>query len=159
VISLKKLTVLVAVAAVAVSSFGVSSADAAKKKKKPKQRVFKTTYTCPCGVQVLGIGQGFRLGSGEGGVQIVTSPKEKFITFQLTDDSGQPVYFSLTQNLEGEDNLYETDVGDGCGKTTEPLSIPQPGADIIAFIYSGTCDTGVGLATGGKAKAVLSARP
>jgi hypothetical protein len=156
---MRKLTVLIAVAAVAISSFGVGPADAAKKKKKPKPRVFQTTYTCPCGVQVLGTGPGFRLGSGEGGVQIATSPKEKFITFELTDDSGQPVFFSLTQNLEGDDNLYETDVGEGCGKTTEPLSIPQPGSDIVAFLYSGTCDTGVAVATGGKAKAVLSATP
>jgi hypothetical protein len=155
---MRKVSVLFALAAIAISSFGVSSADAARKKK-PKPRVFKTTYTCPCGVQVLGIGQGFRLGSGEGGVQIITSPKEKFVSLKLKDDSGQPVYFNLTQNLEGEDNLYETDVGEGCGKTKEPLAIPQPGADMIAFIYSGTCNGGLGVATGGTATAVLSATP
>jgi hypothetical protein len=108
---------------------------------------------------VLGVGPGFRLGSGEGGIDLPHSSKEKFISLELKDDSGQPVYFSISQNLEGDDNIFETDVGDACGKTEEPLPIPQPGAPMTAFIFSGTCDTGLGVATGGAFTAIFSATP
>lgn len=149
---MRRTIVGVLVVSLALATFTV--AEAGKKKQKPRK--FKSAYTCPCGVQVLGIGPGFASGN-QGGVTIPTLPSEKFISIKMTDDSGLPVYFSAAQNLEGDDNIYETDLGDGCGKTEEPLSIVEPGADIIAFIYSGTCDGGVAVATGGNAVAVLSA--
>lgn len=138
-------------------AFGtLTVAEAGKRKQKPRK--FKATYTCPCGVSVLGLNVGFASGN-QGGVTIATLPTEKFISVKMADDSGLPVYFSVTQNLEGDDNLYETELGSACGKTEEPLSIVEPGAEIIAFIFSGTCDTGVAVATGGNAVAILSANP
>ncbi len=137
-----------------VGAFAVP-AEAAKKK---KARVFKGTYMCPCGVQVLGQGPGFRLGSGEGGFEVPVLPKERFMSLEITDDSGLPVYFNISQDVDGDGTLYEHEAGTGCGKTTEPAEL-VPGASVVVFLYSGTCDVGVALATGGSFTATLSAKP
>lgn len=133
-------------------------AGAAKKKKAPKPRVYETTYTCPCGVQANGQGPAWRLGTGEGGVQIAVASNEKYLSLELTDDSGLPVFFSINQDVDGDGTLYEYENGQACGKTAEPVEL-QPGAAITVFIQSGTCDGGPGLATGGTLKATLSATP
>ena len=125
----------------------------AAKKKKP--RVFEGTYTCPCGFQVAGQGPGWRLGSGEGGFQIPVMAGESTIGLEITDDSGLPVYFSITQDVDGDGTIYEHTVVEGCGKTKEPGTL-EKGAPITVFVYSGTCDTGVAVATGGTFKATLS---
>ena len=130
----------------------------AAKKKKPKPRVFEGTYSCPCGVQVNGLGPAFRLGSGEGGFEIGVLPNEKFISLELTDDSGTPVYFQVTQDVDGDGTLYEHDVVSACGATKEPAPL-EKNAAIVVFIQSGQCDTGAGLATAGSFKATLSATP
>ena len=129
-------------------------APAASAKKKPKTRTYEGTYTCPCGFQVAGQGPGWRLGSGEGGFQIAVAPGEKKISLEITDDSGLPVYFSITQDVDGDGTLYEHTVVEGCGKTTDP-GVLEPGAPITVFVYSGQCDTGVAVATGGTFKATL----
>jgi hypothetical protein len=130
----------------------------AAKKKKPKPRTFEGTYSCPCGVQVNGIGPAFRLGSGEGGFEVGALPGEKFMSLELTDDSGTPVYFEIAQDVDGDGTLYEHATGAACGKTEEPVPL-APNAPIIVFVQSGQCDTGAGLATGGTFKAILSATP
>ena len=131
-------------------------AGAAKKKKAPKPRVYEGVYTCPCGVQAGGVGPAFRLGSGEGGFQVSVAQGEKFISLELTDDSGLPVFFSINQDLDGDGTLYEHENGTACGATEEPVAL-EPNASITVFIQSGTCGTGPGLATGGSFKAILSA--
>lgn len=123
--------------------------------KKKKGRVFEGTYTCPCGFQVAGQGPGWRLGSGEGGFQVPVMSGESTISLEITDDSGTPVYFSITQDVDGDGTIYEYTVVEGCGKTEEP-GVLEPGAPITVFVYSGTCGTGAGVATGGTFKATLS---
>ena len=130
-------------------------AGAAKKKKAPKPRVYESTYTCPCGVQVLGNGPAWRLGSGEGGFEVPVLANEKSMSLELTDDSGTPVYFEIAQDVDGDGTLYEHAAGAGCGKTSEPVPL-EAGAPVVVFVQSGTCDTGGGIATGGTFKATLS---
>lgn len=127
----------------------VGPAEAGKKKKKaPVERVVEGTYMCPCGVQAAGRGPGFILGSGEGGFSLPTLPTEKTFTVELKDDSGQPVFFSASQDTDG-DQISETDAAEGCGKTAEPVAIPEKGEELNFFLFSGTCDVGVAVATGG----------
>ncbi len=126
-----------------------------KKKKAPVTRVVEGNYTCPCGIQAAGRGPGFILGSGEGGFILPTLPGEKTFTVELTDDSGQPVFFSVGQDTDG-DNISETDVTEGCGKTGEPVPIPNVGGELNFFLYSGTCDVGVAIATGGSYKVTFN---
>lgn len=132
--------------------------DAMAAKKKPKPRVMEGTYMCPCGVSVNGIGQAFRLGTGEGGFEVGVLPSEKFMSLKVTDDSGFPVYFQIMQDVDGDGTLYEYDAGAGCGKTTEPATL-EPGAPITVFVSSGSCGGGPAVATGGTFKATLSATP
>lgn len=127
-------------------------------KKKPKPRVFEGSYTCPCGVQIAGRGPAFRLGTGEGGFEVPLLPKEKFMALEMTDESGLPVFFQITQDVDGDGTFYEHAAGSGCGTTKEPVPL-EKGAPIVVFVQSGTCDTGPGLATGGTFKATLSATP
>ena len=125
----------------------------AAKKKKP--RVFEGTYTCPCGFQVAGLGPAWRLGSGEGGFEVPVMAGESTINLEITDDSGTPVFFQITQDVDGDGTLYEHDVASGCGKTEEP-GVLEPGAPIVVFVQSGQCGTGAGVATGGAFTATLS---
>ena len=123
--------------------------------KKAKPRAFKGTYTCPCGINVAGNGPAFRLGSGEGGFEVPVLAGEKKISLKLTDDSGLPVYFEITQDVDGDGTFYEHSAGSGCGKTDGPVTL-EPSAPIVVFISSGQCGTGAGLATGGTFSATLS---
>ena len=127
----------------------------AAKKKKAKPRVYESTYTCPCGIQVGGVGPAWRLGSGEGGFEVPVLASEKTMSLELTDDSGTPVYFEIAQDVDGDGTIYEHAAGSGCGKTSEPVPL-APGAPVIVFVQSGTCDVGAGMATGGTFKATLS---
>ncbi len=127
-------------------------------KKKPKQRVLEGTYMCPCGAQVAGRGPAFRLSTGEGGFEIGVLPKEKYISLEVTDDSGTPVFFQVAQDVDGDGTLYEHAVVSACGANEEPAPL-EKNAPILVFVQSGQCDTGAGLATGGAFKATLSAMP
>lgn len=129
--------------------------EAGAAKKKPKPRIFEGSYTCPCGVQAAGQGPAWRLGSGEGGFQVPVLAGETRLSLELTDESGLPVYFQISQDVDGDGTIYEYSNGEGCGATTEPVEL-EPGAPITVFIQSGTCDAGPGLATGGTFKATLS---
>lgn len=153
-----KRTILVGIVIGLLAAMLVAPAAGAAKKKAPKPRVYEGTYTCPCGVQAAGVGPAFRLGTGEGGFQVAVLAKERYISLELTDDSGLPVFFSINQDLDGDGTLYEYENGTACGATTEPVEL-EPSAAITVFIQSGTCDTGPGLATGGTFKATLSTTP
>ena len=148
-----KRTILVVLAVGLIGGLLVpGNAMAAKK----KPRVYKGTYTCPCGVHVYnGLGPAWRLGTGEGGFEVAVLSHEKKINLEITDDSGFPVYFQITQDVDGDGTLYEHDVAAGCGKLEEP-GVLEPGAPIVVFVQSGNCDNGPGLATGGTFKATLS---
>ena len=90
----------------------------AAKKKAPKPRVYEAPYTCPCGIQANGTGPAWRLGTGEGGVQVAVGAKEKYRSVELTDDSGLPVYFSITQT--------STATGRSTNTRTEPAAVRHP---------------------------------
>lgn len=151
-----KRTILVVLTVGLIGGLLVSpDAMAAKKKKKP--RIYEGTYSCPCGVHVAsGFGAAWRLSSGEGGFEVAVLSGEKTIGIEITDDSGLPVFFQITQDVDGDGTVYEHDVAMGCGKTEEP-GVLEPGAPIIVFVQSGNCDnSGPALATGGTFTATLS---
>lgn len=131
--------------------------DAMAAKKKAKPRVLEGTYTCPCGFQVKGVGPAWRLGTGEGGFDVGVLPGEKFMSLELTDDSGLPVFFEIAQDVDGDGTIFEHANGSACGKTTEPVPLEE-GAPITVFVQSGECSGGPGVATGGTFKAILSAK-
>ncbi len=151
-----KRTILVVLAVGLIGGLLIApDAMAAKKKKKP--RIYEGTYSCPCGVHIAnGIGPAWRLGSGEGGFEVTVLSHEKKISLEVTDDSGLPVFFQITQDVDGDGTIYEHDVASGCGKSEEP-GVLEPGAPIVVFVQSGNCaNTGPALATGGTFKATLS---
>lgn len=150
-----KRSIVVALVLGLLAAMLVAPEAGAAKKKGAKQRVFEGTYTCPCGVQAAGQGPAWRLGSGEGGFQVPVLSNEGHMSLELTDDSGLPVYFQITQDVDGDGTIYEHTNGEGCGATTEPVVL-EKGAPITVFVQSGTCDTGPGLANGGTFKATLS---
>lgn len=149
-----KRTILVMAVVALLAALMAPDAVAGKKKKKPKSRTFEGTYTCPCGFQVGGIGPGWRLGSGEGGFELPVLQGEGTVrSLELKDDSGTPIFFSISQDVDGDGTQYEHTAGEGCGKLKNvPL---EPGAPVVVFVYSGTCDTGLAVATGGTFTAVL----
>lgn len=157
----KALAVGLAVGMLAAAMVAPADAGPKKKKKKPAapvERVVEGAYTCPCGVQAAGRGPGFILGSGEGGFTLPTLGGEKTFTVELTDESGQPVFFKVAQDTDG-DNISETAVTQACGKTAEPAEIPNEGGELNFFVYSGTCDVGIAVATGGSYKVTFNPAP
>ena len=135
-------------------------AEAAKKKKKKVvrvERVVELPYQCPCGPSTPAGSQGFWLAGGTfGGGPGATGGEENFVSVEVTDQSGQPVFVSLGQDGDG-DGLSETDVGDACGATEEPLPVPAPGSEVSVFVYVGTCSDGTpSIATGGTVKLTFS---
>lgn len=139
-------------------------ADAAKKKKKKKpvkvERVVELAYQCPCGPSTPVASQGFWLAGGTfGGGPVATGAEEKYVNVEVTDQTGQTVFVALGQDTDG-DGLSETDIGDVCGATEEPLEVAAPGNELSAFVHVGTCPDGTpSIATGGTVKLTFSNLP
>jgi len=138
---------------------GALSAPAVAKKKKPKkvERVVEITYDAGAtGVgSPVGTGVCFRPTNSCGDIPVGST--EKFITVELKDTSGLPVSFSLTQDTDPEALGSESDLGDFCGKTDEPIQI-EPGFTVIVFPWTlgPACGS---VATSGTVSATLSNLP
>ena len=140
----------------------IATADAAKKKKKVTRvsRTVELTYTLPgFGFATAGVGCSPALGScGE----IPTGMDDKFIKVVITDATGTPTPFTLSQDTEPGDatNNIETTIGQFCGTTgDEPIEI-LPGFEITIFPWvwgDAVCPTGFG--TTGTMSAELSNLP
>ena len=152
---MKRFVVLVAILGLLVGS--VSTAEAAKKKKKkPYSRVFEATYANPA----PGIG-GVVTISGQGGT--ADSPalaNERFLSIDIVDDAGQPVYWGLSHQDENGDGAGDIVTG-GCGKTDTPLEI-IPGYSYTVTVTTGPgaeAPTCPGVATSGTIKLTFTAVP
>ena len=122
----------------------ITTAEAQKKKKEKKvvkvERVVEAVYQCPCGVWTPVQSAGFWLAGGAiGGALVPTGADDKFVEVEVSDASGQNVFIGMAQNVDGTDNFAEVPVGDVCGSTEEPISIPNPGVQVDIFVYMGTC--------------------
>ena len=159
-----KKTIAVALALGLLVGALVAPAEAGKKKKKKKpkrvERVFELPYQCPCGPSTPVASQGFWLAGGTfGGGPVATGDTDKFLSVEVADQSGQPVYVQFAQDADG-DSLSETDVGEVCGKTEEPMEVPEPGLEVSAFVHVGTCPDGTpSIATSGTVKLTFSNLP
>ena len=110
------------------------SATAGKKPKKPKKvtRAVEMTYAEPSGVFIAGTG------ASAPAVTIPSVGSEKFISFTVTDDSGQKVGGSLAQNIDGGTTADDNQTY-WCGSLENaPIT---GGFDVYVYITAGTCGT------------------
>ena len=142
----------------------IATAEAAKKKKKKKvvkvERVVELPYQCPCGPKVMGAQLGFWLAGGAfGGGPVATGGEDKFVQIEVTDTTGSAVAVQLSIDTDG-DFQADTDVGEACGATEDPLSVPLPGSQISVFVFDGTCTDGTpSVAVSGVVKLTFSNLP
>jgi hypothetical protein len=139
---------LVLILALGLVFGSLATAEAGKKKKVKKvSRTVELAYAAPgFGFATAGAGCSPALGScGE----VPTSAEEKYIKVTLTDASGTPTAFQLSQDTEPGDatNTIETTIGTFCGTTgDEPIEI-LPGYEITIFPWvwgDAVCPTGFG---------------
>jgi hypothetical protein len=123
---------------------------------KKHARVALGSYTAP-GIGVGGVGGGLHCGqSGSAGcVQFSTKASERFATISIKDDSGNPVYATWGQDINGDSQLDRG--GEFCGKTKSPVTLVG-GKDLVILIWEGSaldgsCD---GFATQGSVTATFS---
>lgn len=130
---------------------------AGAKKVKKKTRVVEATYDNPA----IGIGGVLSSGSAGGSVEIPLAAGESFISIEITDDSGSPVYASLSQDTDTSTPQWEIFAGI-CGSTDAPIEV-TPSVTVRVTVTAGPGrehpDCVPGLATAGTVKASLSNRP
>lgn len=137
----------------------IASAEAGKKKKKPKKvtREVQGSYDTPALIVAGACSQTGAIGC----VAIVTGPTEKFLSAEITDGHGQPVYVSVQADTNGDqqdDAIY----GNFCGKTDEPIAV-DPGTELHLWVGA-QADPGIvgcvpGFGTSGTIDATLSNMP
>ena len=151
---MKRLVVLIAVLGLIVGS--VATADAAKKKKKAKPRVAEGTYANPA----IGIPGVVGSAAAGGAVEFPILPTESFVSVEITDDGGQPVIATMSQDTDPSTPTWEI-FATICGKTDGAVEI-APGVALRVSVYTipgpdhPTC---TGPATSGTIKATFSSVP
>ena len=154
---MKRFIVLIAILGLIVGS--VTTAEAAKKKKKnkkPYSRVFEATYANPA----PGIGGVVTIGGQGGTADSPALANERFLSIEIIDDAGQPVYWGLSHQDEGGDGAGDIVAG-GCGKTDTPLEI-IPGYSYTITVTTGpgaSAPTCPGVATAGTIKLTFTEVP
>ncbi|HYP23726.1 MAG TPA: hypothetical protein VEV43_09145 [Actinomycetota bacterium] len=124
---MKKLIVTSIVAALVA---GAMVAPVEAKKKKAKPRVAESTYANPA-VGVPGV-----VGSpaAGGAFEFGTLSTENFVVVDITDDGGQAVTFTMSQDSDPANTGYEI-MGTWCGTTEEPVQI-TPGLPLRVTVYT-----------------------
>ena len=140
---MRKIITVVVSAAIVLGAFGAPAADAAKKKAKPRKA--SATYDAPA---IGAGGAGICFPGTIGCVSFGTASNEHFVEVVVEDSAGTPVFASVTQDTNG-DNQADTGT-DICGASEEPIPI-EPGAPITVFIWEGPGASPVcpGVATSG----------
>jgi hypothetical protein len=136
------------------AAFGVPIADAKKAKK--KSRMATSVYDSPA----IGSGDATGICSGSSGCATFgIGPKETFISFEIEDALGLPVYATVGQDLNPDDQFTDV-VGKFCGTTEEPFAI-QPGIEVLVWVWAlpGANPPCPGAATSGTVTAKISNRP
>lgn len=143
----------------------VAPADAAKKKKKRKkpvkvERVVEVAYDKPgIGVALAGDNGGYGL-SFPSAAAVPAMPTEKYVSVEITDESGQNVAISLSAGDIDGDGFADT-FASFCGATEEPIELPEPGMAIAdMYAHNGTCaDNSPSIMTAGVVKLTFSNMP
>lgn len=152
---MKKILVLMMVMGLVFGS--IAGAEAKKKKPKKISRVAEGTYDAP---SLLLVGTCTSSGA-VGCVALISGPGETYVTAEVTDQTGQPVYVSVQADTDG-DNQDDTVFGSFCGTTDAPLSIAE-GTE-LHFWVGVTPDPGIAgcvpaAGTTGKVTATFSNMP
>jgi hypothetical protein len=96
-----------------------------------------------------------------GCVAIVTAPNEKFLSAEVTDQHGQPVFVSVSADTDG-DNSDDASYESFCGSTEEAIAI-DPGVEVHLWVGltpdSGFVGCAPGIATSGTISVTLSNMP
>lgn len=122
-------------------------------KKKRTKRVATGAYENPA----IGVPGVVGSAAAGGAVEFPLGPTEKFISVEITDDLGQPVIATMSQDTDPSTPTWEI-FATICGGTEEPLPV-QPGVAVRVSVYTSpgpdqpTC---AGPATSGTIKATLS---
>ena len=124
--------------------------------KRKRTRVATGTYDNPA-IGIPGVVGSSTLG---GAVEFPITAKESFIAVKITDDSGQPVTATMSQDTDQSTPQWEI-FATICGQTEEPLPI-SPGIAVRVSVYTTpgpeqpSC---TGPATSGTIKATFSNLP
>lgn len=144
---MKKAIVMALVLGLIAGMMSVPATAGKKKKKKKKnvrvEREAQGTYALPSLVVAGGCGQADAIGC----VTFATGGKEQWITkAQVTDEHGQPVYVSIQQDTDG-DNQMDNTVGSFCGELEESLKFIK-GYEVAFWVMTPptdiACPTGQG---------------
>lgn len=116
-----------------VGSLVPATADAAKRKKSAR-RVAKLPYTEPA-YGTAGFGLCFQ---GSSCVMFPVLTGEKYVSIEIKDDLGTPVYASIIQDTSGDGSWLAHDdyTVHICGETPEPIEI-EPGLDVTVWVWQG----------------------
>jgi hypothetical protein len=135
----------------------VGSVATAESKRKPQRttRTIEGSYASPA-IFLYG---SCSASDGVGCVSFTTGPNERFVTAEVADEHGLPVFVLIRNEQRSPAEGAET-YGTFCGKTTEPIAVP-PGRDLqfwvgAPFAVAG-CQPGAG--TTGTVTATFSNLP
>jgi hypothetical protein len=138
----------------AVAAFSVPASGAKKVKKKTRKAT--AIYDSPA----IGSGDATGVCSGSSGCAMFgIGPKETFISFEIEDQLGLPVYATVGQDQNPDDQFTDV-IGKFCGTTEEPFPI-QPGIQVIVWVWAlpGANPPCPGAATTGTVTAKISNLP
>lgn len=156
---MKRFLVLFLILGLTIGS--IATAEAGKKKKKRPAAPAKITREAESVYDTPAIGHPDLVvgcSGSTGCASFALGADETYISLEIVDSAGLPVYGSASQDLDGDQ------LGDEgfnfCGKTTEPMLV-TPGVQLNIFISAagGTNPPCPGAATSGVVKAVISNMP
>lgn len=150
---MKRFLILFMVLGLVVGS--VATAEAANKKKPTRhERTVEATYNGPW----LPFGNWDCAPSGgRGCVSVTTRAGESYLSAEVTDAHGQPVYVSVWSEYEasGASPIF---YGSFCGETADPIKFP-PGVTLKLWVGYWPSGCGPGMATAGTVSMTLSNLP
>lgn len=148
---------IVMTVALLVGALGIPGAEAKRKKKKPRPRTVETPYTEPAH-GTAGVGLCFQ---GSSCVFVEPIKGERYVTVEITDDAGLPVYASVIQDTNGDGSYLATDDATVhiCGSTAEPIEIEPKTVTVWVWRGPGASPPCPGVASSGVVKTTFSKRP
>lgn len=135
-------------------------AEAGKNKKKKKSKKVTRTAEGSYANPAIGIPGVVGTSSAGGAAEFPLGPEERFVSIEITDDGGQPVTATLSQDSDPSTPSWEI-FATICGATDEPIEV-LPAVAIRVSVYTSpgpeqpTC---TGPATSGTIKGTFSNLP
>jgi hypothetical protein len=154
-----RISLVIAIATIVVFAALGSPVAVAKKPKKsaPKERTVEMPYTDPA-VGTAGFGVCLQ---GTSCVFIDPLATEHYVSIEITDDLGLPVYASIIQDTSGDGSYFALDdqTTHICGKTDKPIEIEPQTVTVWVWRTPGASPACPGTASSGTVKATFSSAP